>query len=106
MKKPLKKAVQEHIESISLDEQQLDKLMQIQHAHDNNQRSFGQSNYFSANKPWYVALAAMVMVFVLGTLFSIGVMQYSQTFQTFHTRSSDRLIQEIANEVAGNHLAM
>ncbi len=97
MKKPLKQVVQEHIETISLNEQQLDKLMQIQHANDNNQRSFYKPNRLLANKPWYVALAAMVMVFVLG---AVVVMQYSQTMP------ADRLIREIANEAAGNHLAM
>ena len=99
MKKPLKNAVQAHMEAISLDEQQLEKLLQMQDADDmsNKQRNASAyKTYFSANKPWYVAVAAMVMVFVLGTV----VMQYSENMP------SEKLIQKIANEVAGNHLAM
>ena len=96
MKKPLKQAIQESIDSISLDEQQLDKLMQMQQANGMSERCTN-SSHFSANKPWYVAIAAMIMVFVLGT---VVVMQY------FQTASSDLLIQKIANEVAGNHLQM
>jgi len=96
MKKTLKQAIQENIDSISLDEQQLDTLMQMQHAHSMSKQRTNKS-HFTANKPWYVAMAAMVMVFVLGT---VVVMQY------FQTASSDLLVQKIANEVAGNHLAM
>lgn len=96
MKKPLKQAIQENIDSISLDEQQLDALMQMQHAHGMSKQRPSNS-HFTANKPWYVAIAAMVMVFVLGT---VVVMQY------FQTASSDLLVQEIAHEVARNHLEM
>ena len=104
MKKPLKQAVQEQINSISLDEQQLEKLMQMQAAAAVSPEDI-ISDRGSRNTSRYWFMAALAMVLVL-TLSLVLVSNRMLPLEPEHTEISYSMIQKIANEVAGNHLKM
>ncbi|MCK5726235.1 MAG: hypothetical protein KAH22_05380 [Thiotrichaceae bacterium] len=88
MKKPLKQVIQEQMGSISLDEQQLTKLLQMQHV----QPVIGASK--KQFKFWSMVTSVMILTIVLSSIFVIYQM------------NSSTMIQKIANEVAANHLKM
>lgn len=93
MKKSLKHAIQDKLETITLDEKQLNQLAEMQ---SSQQSIVKTSKAKNDNKPRFwlgTALAALVISMSLFTYFSIQP-------------SSSEMIQRIANEVAQNHLKM
>ncbi len=104
MKKPLKQAVQEQINSISLDEQQLEKLMQMQaDAAVSTEHTISDRRSRNTSRYWFMAALAMVLVL---TLSLVLVSNRMLPLEPEHTEISYSMIQKIANEVAGNHLKM
>lgn len=100
MKKPLKQVIQNQMKNISLDDEQLERLMQMQV--DGTQESVVNTlekikkTKLTNNRLWMAVASMMVIILTLGVLAS----------QYYLNQSSERLIQKIANEVAGNHLKM
>jgi len=104
MKKTLKKAVQEQMKSMSLDDQQLDKLMQIQQDQADQSNDVPLNTVVKAQSTtmrWAVMASVMVLVLVMSIVFVT-----QRTAPPTHEQISAHLIQQIANEVAGNHLKM
>ena len=91
MKKAFKDIAKDQLESVSLNQKQLDELMNMQYAHANI-----PPIKRIAKKQWYqMAGLALVMLFSI-----IMILQYSKSY------SQSILIQKIANEVAESHLKM
>ncbi|MEE9303569.1 MAG: hypothetical protein V3U84_07260 [Thiotrichaceae bacterium] len=111
MKKPLKQAIQEQLNSVSLEKGQLDTLMQMQRedVSSSSAMPITRPTAISAKRafrPWVAATAAMLLVFVMGALW-VSFTTISDTApDTTQNTISLAMIQKIANEVAGNHLKM
>lgn len=100
MKKSLKHAMHDQLETISLSEQQLDKLMKIQQAaasEDLRENTFKDTHATIPTRT-FGYLAASVLIFFL--------VSFSLVSYLSNKSGPTTLIQQIANEVAGNHLKM
>lgn len=93
MKKPFKYVIQDKLETVSLDDKQLDQLFKIQSKH----QSLNEANVFNnQSKPRFLIASALLMLIISLSLF---------TYFSSQPLSSD-MVQRIANEVAQNHLKM
>lgn len=100
MKKSFKHLMHDQLESISLNEQQLDKLIQIQQdagSEDLHANTFKDSHATIPVRT-FGYLAASVLIFFL--------VSFSLVSYLSNKSGPTTLIQQIANEVASNHLKM
>ncbi len=99
MKKSLKQSIQTKLESISLNEEQLDKLTKMQHDMDETVavvNAVEASPPPASRQPFFIATSALLVLL----LSAITLFNY------FPNKTNSSLIQQIANEVATNHLKM